>query len=239
MTAQDGLAGVTCGGAFTSGFETPVDLSAKAGRIISLLFQPAVYEQFVAPTPTSPGSPNDLSDLTLHYTPTTDYFDLFEPNDSLARARQVSLPFNTIPVLRFTELSTPDDVDFFRFKAKAGPGDRRRDPEQPDRHGAGPLSTARAAHCWRPTTTAGRDRCRGSGSGSRWTANTRLPSRASRTSSSTAAVKEESAATCSASWSSRLRHRRRVAPPGPRGPAGRAPARCGDGDGVAVGRHCP
>jgi hypothetical protein len=89
-------------------------------EIVNLLFQPAVYERFVAPTPTSPGSPNDLSNLTLHYTPTTDYFDLFEPNNSLARARQVSLPFNTIPVLRFTELSTPDDVDFFRFEAKAG-----------------------------------------------------------------------------------------------------------------------
>jgi hypothetical protein len=120
MTAQNGLAGVTCGGAVTSGFETPVDLSAKAGKIVNLLFQPAVYEQFVAPTATSPGSPNDLSNLTLRYTPTTDYFDLFEPNDSLARARRVSLPFNTIPVHRFTELNTPDDVDFFRFEAKAG-----------------------------------------------------------------------------------------------------------------------
>jgi hypothetical protein len=52
--------------------------------------------------------------------PTTDYFDLFEPNGSLESARQVSLPFNTIPVHRFTELSTSDDVDYFRFKARAG-----------------------------------------------------------------------------------------------------------------------
>jgi hypothetical protein len=120
MTAVDGLAGVSCGGAVTSGFETPVDLSARAGSIINLQMQPAVYEQFVAPTPTSPGSPNDLSNLTLRYTPTTDYSDHFEPNDSLTHARNVSLPFNTIPVIRFTELSTPDDVDFFRFKAEAG-----------------------------------------------------------------------------------------------------------------------
>jgi hypothetical protein len=120
LSAQDGLAGVTCGGAFTSGFETPVDLSVRSRSLINLLFQPAVFEQFVAPTATAPGSPNDLSNLTLHYTPTTDYFDLFEPNGSLARARQVSLPFNTIPVFRFTELSTPEDVDYFRFKAKAG-----------------------------------------------------------------------------------------------------------------------
>ncbi len=120
MTALDGLAGVSCGGAITSGFETPEDLSARAGPIVNLQMQPAVYERFVAPTPTSPGSPNDLSNLTLRYTPTTDYFDHFEPNDSLDRSRNVSLPFNTIPVVRFTELSTPDDVDFFRFKAEAG-----------------------------------------------------------------------------------------------------------------------
>ncbi len=120
MSAQDGLAGVTCGGAFTSGFETPVDLSRKSRSIVNLLFQPAVFEQFTPPTATSPGSPNDLSNLTLRYTPTTDYFDLAEPNGSLARARRVSLPFDTIPVIRFTELSSPDDVDYFRFKARAG-----------------------------------------------------------------------------------------------------------------------
>ena len=115
MSALDGIAGVTCGGAFTSGFETPVDLSARAGSIVNLIFQPAVFERFVAPD-----NPNDLSNLSLHYTPTTDYFDLFEPNNTLAKARRVSLPFNTIPVLRFTELSSPEDVDFFRFQARAG-----------------------------------------------------------------------------------------------------------------------
>jgi hypothetical protein len=120
MSAVDGLAGVSCGGAITSGFETPTDLSDRAGKIVNLLFQPAVFELFVPPTATSPGNPNDLSNLSLHYTPTTDYFDLFEPNNTLARARRVSLPFNTIPVLRFTELSSPDDVDYFRFQARAG-----------------------------------------------------------------------------------------------------------------------
>jgi hypothetical protein len=120
MSAPDGIAGVTCGAAFTSGFETPTDLSDRAGSIVNLIFQPAVYEQFIAPTASSPGSPNDLANLSLRYTPTTDYFDLFEPNNTLARARRVSLPFNTIPVLRFTELSSPDDVDFFRFQARAG-----------------------------------------------------------------------------------------------------------------------
>ena len=76
MTALDGLAGVSCGGAITSGFETPSDLSALADNFrINLLFQPAVFERFTAPTPTSPGSPNDLDNLTLRFTPTTDYSD--------------------------------------------------------------------------------------------------------------------------------------------------------------------
>jgi hypothetical protein len=60
LSMADGLAGVTCGGAITSGFEAPTDLSEKADDFrISLLFKPAVYERFFAPTPTSPGSPND------------------------------------------------------------------------------------------------------------------------------------------------------------------------------------
>lgn len=122
LTATDGLVGVSCGGAITSGFETPVDLSSLADRFrINLLFQPAVYQQFVSPTATSPGSPLDLANLTLRFTPTTDYSDFWaEPNDSLARARRIALPFTSIPVRRFTELGRPGDVDFFRFEAKAG-----------------------------------------------------------------------------------------------------------------------
>jgi hypothetical protein len=65
-------------------------------------------------------TPNDLANLTLRYTPTTDYFDLFEPNDTLDRARKVALPFNSIPVLRFTEIGDEDDIDYFRFHATAG-----------------------------------------------------------------------------------------------------------------------
>ncbi len=122
MTATDGLVGVSCGGAITSGFETPVDLSSLADRFrINLLFQPAVFERFTSPTPTSPGSPFDLAGLTLRFTPTTDYSDSWaEPNSSLARAKRITLPFSSIPISRFTELSRPGDVDFFRFDAKAG-----------------------------------------------------------------------------------------------------------------------
>ena len=122
LTATHGLAGVSCGGAITSGFETPVDLSSLADRFrINLLFQPAVFQQFVSPTPTSPGSPVDLANLTLRFTPTTGYSDFWaEPNNSLARARKISLPFTSIPIVRFTELGREGDVDFFRFDAKAG-----------------------------------------------------------------------------------------------------------------------
>ena len=122
LTATDGLAGVSCGGAITSGFETPVDLSSLANRFrINLLFQPAVFERFVSPTPTSPGSPVDLANLTLRFTPTTDYSDFWaEPNNSLAQARKISLPFTSIPIVRFTELGREGDVDFFRFDARAG-----------------------------------------------------------------------------------------------------------------------
>jgi hypothetical protein len=122
LTALDGLAGVSCGGAITSGFETPVDLSSLADRFrISLLFQPAVFERFTAPTPTSPGSPNDLANLTLRFTPTTGYSDVWaEPNNTLARARRIDLPFTSIPVARFTEIGRAGDVDYFRFTARAG-----------------------------------------------------------------------------------------------------------------------
>jgi hypothetical protein len=122
LTMRDGLAGVSCGGAITSGFEQPTDLSEKADDFrISLLFKPAVYERFVAATPTSPGSPNDLSFLTLKFTPTTSYSDAWsEPNDTLKKATRISLPFDSIPVHRFTRIGHDGDVDFYRFAAKKG-----------------------------------------------------------------------------------------------------------------------
>jgi hypothetical protein len=121
LTMRDGLAGVSCGGAITSGFEPPTDLSEQADSRISLLFKPAVYERFIAPTPTSPGSPNDLASLTLKFTPTTPYSDAWsEPNGTLRRATRIVLPFDSIPVQRFTEIGHDGDVDFYRFTAKQG-----------------------------------------------------------------------------------------------------------------------
>jgi hypothetical protein len=115
LSMVDGLAGVSCGGAITSGFEMPTDLSARADDRINLLFQPAVFERFAA------ASPNDLSGLTLRYTPTTGYSDFrTENNDTLRRAHRIELPFSSVSVANFTEIGDPDDVDFYRFTARAG-----------------------------------------------------------------------------------------------------------------------
>lgn len=115
LTATDGLAGVSCGGAITSGFELPTDLDATADRI-DLHQQPAVYEVFTA------GNPIDLSGDTVRYTGSTDYNDNWaEPNDTLGHARSIALPFDSIDVSRFTEIEpTGGDVDFYRFTAQAG-----------------------------------------------------------------------------------------------------------------------
>ncbi|HWM28575.1 MAG TPA: PPC domain-containing protein, partial [Woeseiaceae bacterium] len=116
LSAADGLAGASCGGAVTSGFETPIDLGAKSGRI-NLHNQPAVFELFVAGA-----NEVDLANDRVRFTGTTNYEDNWaEPNDSIADARDISLPFDSIPVKRFTEIEpTGADVDFYRFDATGG-----------------------------------------------------------------------------------------------------------------------
>ena len=115
LTATDGLAGVSCGGAVTSGFEAASDLSSFAPDRINLHNQPAMYEIF------SPGT-NDLADSTVGYNGTTNYEDNWaEPNDTPNQARRITLPFNSIPIPKFTEIEpTGGDIDGFRFRAEAG-----------------------------------------------------------------------------------------------------------------------
>jgi len=115
LSATDGLAGVSCGGAVTSGFEMPSDLSSFAPSRINLHRQPAMYEMFGA-------TANDLEDSTVRYNGTTNYNDNWaETNDSLKKARRINLPFNSIPISRYTEIEpVGGDVDYFRFAAEAG-----------------------------------------------------------------------------------------------------------------------
>lgn len=110
MSAPDGLAGYSCGGLVTSGFEEPSDLSSFT-RSIKTKGKAAVYEQFTF------GSPNDLSDTRLRYLATRPLKDRFEPNNSAADAAEVSLPFDTID--DFSAID-PGDADFYSFYAEGG-----------------------------------------------------------------------------------------------------------------------
>jgi len=115
VSATDGLAGVSCGGAITSGFETPADLSAFAPSRINLHNQPAVWELFSSGT-------GDLSGSTVRYNGTTTYEDNWaEPNDVPSQARSIALPFDSVPITRYTEIEpTGGDIDWFRFQATGG-----------------------------------------------------------------------------------------------------------------------
>ena len=144
MTATDGLAGYSCGGFNTSGFERERDLSRLAWRTIDGEDETAIFEVFTA-------ADNDLDNKTLRFLGPEDFRDVFEPNDSPTGGRGgggrddcdcdrdrhwdrdcndhnrhghsgrglVTLPFSTAN--RFSEID-PDggDVDYYRFRAKAG-----------------------------------------------------------------------------------------------------------------------
>src|SRR6185436_10043665 len=113
VTAVDGLAGVSCGGNVTSRYEQQQDMSRFP--IIELISDPSGFETF------SPQRSFDLSNSQLHYTGTLNYNDRWAGNnDTLATAKRVSTPFVSNSVLQFTEHETSDDLDFFKFRAKAG-----------------------------------------------------------------------------------------------------------------------
>lgn len=119
ISALDGLTGVSCGGAITSGFESENDLTALQAALppngrINLKPQPALFELFTGD--------NDLGGETLLFNPTRDYNDNWaEPNDSYARARRIKLPFDSIPIPKFTEIEPVGaDVDYYRFRVSEG-----------------------------------------------------------------------------------------------------------------------
>ncbi len=127
MTANDGLAGFSCGVFATSGFEEGTDLSAEAAsQPVGTRGDTAVFEQF-----SFFGGSNDLDGLTLRYATPKDFRDRFESNESIRYSQNIQLPFDSIEMQRFTEIdriygsACPGhedtcDVDYFWFNASAG-----------------------------------------------------------------------------------------------------------------------
>lgn len=118
ISAMDGLAGVSCGGSITSGFETESDLTALQdaadldGGRINLHNSPAVFEWF------NEGD-NDLGNETLLFNGTTDYNDEWLGKSN--KARMIRLPFSSDSIQKYTEIEpTGADIDWFRFKTVGG-----------------------------------------------------------------------------------------------------------------------
>ncbi|HWN43955.1 MAG TPA: hypothetical protein VNW71_17155 [Thermoanaerobaculia bacterium] len=114
LTALDGLAGVSCGGAVTSRFELPSDLTANNG-VKDLKKSPAIFELF------GPGNLVDLANDSVKFNAKATYADAFENNNSIAQAEAITLPFTTQDDDDFTEIRPAGgDIDFFKFSVDAG-----------------------------------------------------------------------------------------------------------------------
>jgi hypothetical protein len=120
LTAADGLAGYSCGGGVTSGFEQESDLTAFRGPIGGLIPVPAIYEDLVG------NSPAETVDLrgTLRFNGVNRIIDLTEirRNDSVAKATPLlRLPFDSAnPAFATVIEPDRDDVDFYSFRVRAG-----------------------------------------------------------------------------------------------------------------------
>lgn len=110
ISSTDGLAGVTCGCAVTSGLEPETELvTVPNSRTINMNNSGAVYELFTGD--------NDLADYSLKFVNLNKPFnDDFEPNDSLGSATAITLPFNSQN--DFTAIAPlGGDVDYYTFSA--------------------------------------------------------------------------------------------------------------------------
>lgn len=121
LSAADGLAGYSCGGALTSGFEKESDLSALKGSIGGLIALPAIFEDLVGTGAT------ETVDLrgTLRFNGVNRIIDLTElvrRNDSINKATPIlRLPFDSAnPAFATVIEADRDDVDFYSFRARAG-----------------------------------------------------------------------------------------------------------------------
>ena len=116
ISAVDGIGGISCAGAVTSRFETPVDLTSYGTDRINLKRSPAVFEVW------NTANPTDVAGRTVRFNGTMEYNDNWAgKNDSFGKARYISLPFDSIPIERYTEIEPVGaDVDFFAFDLVQG-----------------------------------------------------------------------------------------------------------------------
>lgn len=119
VDAQFGIVGFSGGLATTSGAEEEVDLTRKSrdGRkTIRLFTSAAVFENFSDGDLDLNGSSLRLDNFDRKF------WDRFERNDSLRKARAISVPFNTLNTAwRYSAIDpAADDIDFYRFKSEAG-----------------------------------------------------------------------------------------------------------------------
>ena len=114
VSAPDGIAGFSCGGRLTSGYEKTVDLSAS--NTINAVNKSAVWQRFVTGT-----SPFDLANRTQQYRgPGVPLRDILENGNNIAtNAYPIYLPFSTVD-LQTQIYPLGDDVDFYWFTADAG-----------------------------------------------------------------------------------------------------------------------
>jgi hypothetical protein len=113
LTSTSGIAGASCGGAFTSGLENEADLiDHRRHSVINMEGKAAAYEAFTGNA--------DVAETQVRFINLDRGFvDRFEPNNRLKRAALIQLPFESQSADHFTDLA-PADVDFYRFHAKSG-----------------------------------------------------------------------------------------------------------------------
>lgn len=114
MTSELALTGYSCGGRVTSGFEIESDVSRHWWiNKINFLRRAAVYEWFNA-------ADVDLQGRRIEMRSPRGFRDRREPNNTIADATRVRLPYNTASSLYRYSSIDGTDVDFYRFKVKAG-----------------------------------------------------------------------------------------------------------------------
>jgi hypothetical protein len=110
------LAGYSCGGRVTSGFELERDIGdARRSTFHAGTNDTTVYEWFS-------DADSDLSGDSLSFRSPNAFADRFEPNNTFSRAARVRLPFSTVDTrTSYSEIDVDGgDVDFYRFRAEAG-----------------------------------------------------------------------------------------------------------------------